>query len=568
MEKLKKKQNGITLIALVITIIILLILAGITIATLSGDNGILNKANLAGEETKKKNYEEILKLISHGLRADKITNNWDAKRYLDEFENEIKKNETFNESEINRRNDTSIYVITKEEYVYKITENDIKFNGIYDETEPPDLQSSNVTFNVSPETLTNQDVEVEIVTELKDFELEYSIDGTTWKTYYERIIMTENGAIYARLVNSTGISGGVATKNITNIDKLPPTVTFVASVDGMASTHFTTATNVTWTATINDEQSQYTRKGIEAFWWEILRESDNTWINAGGSSGSNASIGKLPSNYSETLDFGLGHTPGTYRFCIFLSDRAGNASTYYSEPVTISDAELNVTTNIKGYNLDISVSLPEDIKSSIKSLSLNGTLVNGSHGTFTVSKKGTYPLTVTLSNGYKMNYSVDVPNFEETNVFEYMTENGIAIEDWFTPSTNGGEHYIFNVGCLQTGNGGGYMNYWANFDVPYEKLNCKNMNNSQISIQLVSDWGNSTWPSMYGNITVTYKDGTSETSNTFRRNDGSKGVRWNELVMPLKNNEIDSVRFSVWRRRSTYKLELYRNSKYYFAIRF
>ena len=153
MEKLKKKQNGITLIALVITIIILLILAGITIATLSGDNGILNKANLAGEETKKKNYEEILKLISHGLRADKITNNWDAKRYLDEFENEIKKNETFNESEINRRNDTSIYVITKEEYVYKITENDIKFNGIYDETEPPDLQSSNVTFNVSPETL-------------------------------------------------------------------------------------------------------------------------------------------------------------------------------------------------------------------------------------------------------------------------------------------------------------------------------------------------------------------------------------------------------------------------------
>lgn len=44
--------------------------------------------------------------------------------------------------------------------------------------------------------------------------------------------MTENGAIYARLVNSTGISGGVATKNITNVDKLPPTVTFVASVDG------------------------------------------------------------------------------------------------------------------------------------------------------------------------------------------------------------------------------------------------------------------------------------------------------------------------------------------------
>ena len=35
-----KKNKGITLIALVITIIVLLILAGVTIASLSGDNGI------------------------------------------------------------------------------------------------------------------------------------------------------------------------------------------------------------------------------------------------------------------------------------------------------------------------------------------------------------------------------------------------------------------------------------------------------------------------------------------------------------------------------------------------
>lgn len=40
-----RKQNGITLIALVITIIILLILAGISIATLTGENGILRKSH-------------------------------------------------------------------------------------------------------------------------------------------------------------------------------------------------------------------------------------------------------------------------------------------------------------------------------------------------------------------------------------------------------------------------------------------------------------------------------------------------------------------------------------------
>ncbi len=39
-----KKENGITLIALVITIIVLLILAGVTIAMLSGENGLLTRA--------------------------------------------------------------------------------------------------------------------------------------------------------------------------------------------------------------------------------------------------------------------------------------------------------------------------------------------------------------------------------------------------------------------------------------------------------------------------------------------------------------------------------------------
>ena len=39
-----KHESGITLIALVITIIVLLILAGVAIVTLTGDNGILGKA--------------------------------------------------------------------------------------------------------------------------------------------------------------------------------------------------------------------------------------------------------------------------------------------------------------------------------------------------------------------------------------------------------------------------------------------------------------------------------------------------------------------------------------------
>ena len=51
MERKIKKEKGITLIALVITIIVLLILAGVAVATLTGENGILNKATTAALET-------------------------------------------------------------------------------------------------------------------------------------------------------------------------------------------------------------------------------------------------------------------------------------------------------------------------------------------------------------------------------------------------------------------------------------------------------------------------------------------------------------------------------------
>ena len=51
LKKLTKTSNGITLIALVVTIIVLLILAGVSISMLSGDNGLLKKAGQARDDT-------------------------------------------------------------------------------------------------------------------------------------------------------------------------------------------------------------------------------------------------------------------------------------------------------------------------------------------------------------------------------------------------------------------------------------------------------------------------------------------------------------------------------------
>ena len=77
-----KNVKGITLIALVITIIVLLILAGVVIATLTGDNGILGKAKTAkitNDEEKAKEQIKIAVMGSYGkdgeLNYDDLTKN-------------------------------------------------------------------------------------------------------------------------------------------------------------------------------------------------------------------------------------------------------------------------------------------------------------------------------------------------------------------------------------------------------------------------------------------------------------------------------------------------------------
>lgn len=57
-----KQENGITLIALVVTIIVLLILAGITLSLVSGENGILKRATNSVEENDKATAQEELEL--------------------------------------------------------------------------------------------------------------------------------------------------------------------------------------------------------------------------------------------------------------------------------------------------------------------------------------------------------------------------------------------------------------------------------------------------------------------------------------------------------------------------
>ena len=72
MKEILKERKGITLIALVITIIVLLILAGVSIAMLTGENGILKQASNAQIKTKQAEVEEMVSLAIESLQIKNL----------------------------------------------------------------------------------------------------------------------------------------------------------------------------------------------------------------------------------------------------------------------------------------------------------------------------------------------------------------------------------------------------------------------------------------------------------------------------------------------------------------
>ena len=67
-----KNNKGITLVALVITIIVLLILAGVSISMVVGENGVLNRATGAASETSEAEMKQALEMAVDGAQGEFI----------------------------------------------------------------------------------------------------------------------------------------------------------------------------------------------------------------------------------------------------------------------------------------------------------------------------------------------------------------------------------------------------------------------------------------------------------------------------------------------------------------
>ena len=199
-----KEIKGITLITLAVTIVVLLILAGISINTVVGDNGIIKKAQSSAELTKESEAKEI---INRTIMEFYLTNEYET---LEDFLNTKVSEGRIDKVEKNADGTLKVwkndYSVTTENKTNSSNNNDNNMNkrikisttpyeGIYDSCEH--------------EAITNVNVEP------TDTTLEYSTDGINYSTTIPRIINAGTATIKIRASKEN-----YETKNVTVIAKI------------------------------------------------------------------------------------------------------------------------------------------------------------------------------------------------------------------------------------------------------------------------------------------------------------------------------------------------------------
>ena len=279
-NKLNKREKGITLVALVVTIIVLLILAGVTITVLFGDNGIIVRAERAERITKIETTRERMETagvatILEGLGKTNIN------EYFEKLEQEgIIGNKDTN---VKDNGDGSYNVTTTEEIIFKVTPlpdedntTSIKVEYVGDATGP-------IINDIKIEKTTNS-IKIEVIGEgIEDatYKYEYKKEGeTSWQTSEttgESTYTIENlteGETY-NIIITIETSEGTVTREINVLmGEIPEeTITFTNKQwlgDGTASVVINT--------TAEGYQLQYQVNGIEENGWQNI-ESGGTVNN-------------------------------------------------------------------------------------------------------------------------------------------------------------------------------------------------------------------------------------------------------------------------------------------------
>ena len=134
MKKSFKNKKGITLIALVVTIIVLIILAGVSINLVLGDNGILTEAKEGKEDTIVGQEKEQVELAYVSAAVKKLGDNVTSEELQDELDISVGDYKT----EVTEKDDNILNVL-----FYDTTHNYNIDNGKVSKVEPLELHISN-----------------------------------------------------------------------------------------------------------------------------------------------------------------------------------------------------------------------------------------------------------------------------------------------------------------------------------------------------------------------------------------------------------------------------------------
>ena len=303
------QNNAITLIALIITIIVLLILAGVTLNMVMGDSGIFSKANQAKNKTEVAQYEEELRMCVLEIQADEATNGttFGIDTIRKNLVEKVKELENTEEIEITSPEGNATIEGTYKGYEYKIDEKYVvhigdKATGII------------LTTSLEPKGWTNQNVTATITIKSNNGINKVEPDEGN-KNRNEYIITKENIAENTSFKYTvTDGQGNTQTKTveINTIDKNAPadfTITAENTAEGL---------KITGTTTDNES-------GIDKYEYYV-KKSDGEY-----------------KAYDSNPITGL--ASGTYNVYAIAYDKAGNKkqSTNTVENVKISASYSNVT---------------------------------------------------------------------------------------------------------------------------------------------------------------------------------------------------------------------------------
>mgnify|MGYP004520817923 FL=1 len=220
MKSILKNKKGITLVSMVVTIILLLILAGVSIRTLGGENGLITKTKMAKEENRKAEYKEKLTIS----KTEAIIEKGGQDITLDEYIEQIKADKIEGIKSIEKITNEKASVITKEGYIFIITVNTIEYYENENTLPEMNIKDANIEFTFNANTWTNGNVEVTVSKKEDKYTLQLSKDTEKWTTT-NKMIFEENGEIYARLIDELGRTSDIASRKITKIDKEKPVIT-------------------------------------------------------------------------------------------------------------------------------------------------------------------------------------------------------------------------------------------------------------------------------------------------------------------------------------------------------